>query len=79
MVDGNYYIIPQLPPDNLEFVGSVIGWGDTPAEAMDMVCTVAKSIKGYQIEVKTDAFDEVDDKLAEADKMGLNFIGDDNE
>lgn len=71
-INKKYYVIPQYY--KLGEVGSVIGWGDSWQEAVAMVQEVAKSIKGIEIEIKTDSFDKVDEEIEKADKMGLSWI-----
>jgi len=71
-VDGKYYTIPQ--GYEMSEIGAVIGWGDTWQEATEMVKEVAKSIEGVGIEIKTDSFNQVDEEIEKAEKMGLAWL-----
>jgi predicted RNase H-like HicB family nuclease len=72
VIDGKYYVIPQ--DCGLPEIGAVWGCGDTKEEAFEMVKEVASSVEGHYLEIKCEAFDDVEQTLEEYDKLGLDFI-----
>jgi hypothetical protein len=72
MIDGSMYVIPQSC--GLPEIGAVIGWGDSYQEAVDMCKDIAKEIEGFYLDVQVSAFDDVEEELEKADKMGLSWI-----
>ena len=56
IINGKDYIVPQIAP--MKELGSVIGLGNTPEEAVKMAKNNAKQIDGFDIEIECDALDE---------------------
>lgn len=71
-MDGQYYILPQRVA--AAEIGSIVAYGDTLEEAVDAVEEIAKEVSGYQIKVPLHAFDDADEELALAKKMGIDFF-----
>lgn len=71
-INGQYYVIPQ--DTGLPEVGAVWGFGDTKEEAIDMVKEIAKSVDGFFVEVKTEAFDNVEEELEKHADLGLAWM-----
>jgi len=72
MIDGKFYVLPQRAA--AAEIGSIVAYGDTLEQAIGHVKEIAGEISGYQIKVPLHAFDEADDELELARKMGLDFF-----
>lgn len=69
MIDGEYWCIPQHLGG--KEIGSVVAWNDDRDKAVAEVKRIAKEIKGYSLDIPTEAFDKADEELGEAKKMGV--------
>lgn len=70
--EGRYKIIPR--GIELSAVGAVIGFGDTMEQAIDMVKEVAENVKGYYVEVKTEALDRAQDEIDKGEEYGIKIF-----
>lgn len=70
-VDGQMYCMPQPETDGPVVVGSVIGYGSSMQDSIDMAKEIAEEVKGYYLDIKCDAVDEAEKELEEAVKMGV--------
>ena len=69
---GRYYAIPQAV--GLPEIGAVVGFGNTMQAAIDMVTKIAKEVRGYYIEVKTESFDQAQEEIEKAEKFGIKIF-----
>lgn len=69
MLDDELWVMPQNPP--ARDIGSVVGWGKTREAAIEMCKKVAKEIRGHSVDIPVEDFDDAEEVLGEADKMGL--------
>lgn len=70
-IEGNYYVVPQLV--TYPEIGFIIGMGKTPQEAIEQVKTIAKTVKGIELGVQVDTFDEALEELAGLAKLRIKF------
>jgi hypothetical protein len=71
-IDGRYYVVPQ--PIRLTEIGSVIGWGKTVKEAMDMCQEVFNGIYGPYLQTHEEAFTEAEKEIAKLKKFNINLF-----
>jgi hypothetical protein len=71
-IAGRYYAIPQAV--GLPEIGAVVGFGNTMQAAIDMVTKIAKEVRGYYIEVKTESFDQAQEEIEKAEKFGIKIF-----
>jgi hypothetical protein len=71
-INGQHRCIPQVIDSS---IGSVIGLGDSLAEAMAMAREVGSSVSGYQISVKTEPLDKIKQKVDLAASFGISLLG----
>lgn len=72
LINGRYYSIPQVC--ELKEVCCVIGWGDSPEAAVDMVKDLAVQVEGYEVEFNVEAFDKADQEVEAARQFGLEVM-----
>lgn len=71
-IEGKYYVVPQC--EGMETIGSAIGFGNTMDEAIEEATEVSKSVRGYGIDVPTDALSKMQEQLDKAEEMGLKLF-----
>jgi hypothetical protein len=64
---------PTVVPLGFEQFGSALGFGYTLEEAKAQAREVAKSVKAAELDWDENVFNELDDVLAEGDKVGIPF------
>lgn len=71
-INNQFYSVPM--PLGISECGSVIGYGDTVKEAVDMATKVADSVGGYSIKMNTKALQDAVDVCHEAkEKYGIDI------
>jgi hypothetical protein len=73
-LDGNE-IYWHIPDHHLDQVGSALGYGDTPEEAIGMAAEIADKVKGYQVEHAPDAEDKLLKLIKDGAEAGIPFGG----
>lgn len=68
-VDGKFYVVPQ--DDEMSEIGAIIGYGDTPQRAMDMVKEAAAGVSGIGIKIPDGSLDDAMEQAQELTDMGL--------
>ena len=69
-IDGALYVVPQ--DEEMREIGSVIGWGDTLTEAIEMVDEVGKSISGYGIKWGMGPVEDATEEMQTINDLGLD-------
>lgn len=70
--DGTYYYTPN--GQKMKEMGAVVGLGNSIQEAYKKAVKIADSIEGFDISIKTDAFDKAQKSLDKLKKAGIIFI-----
>jgi hypothetical protein len=70
--DDKYFVIPQDEENSL--CGSVVGWGDTLHEAIDMVVQICKEIKGHDLEARVASLEKAEEEIEKTKEIGLDFF-----
>ena len=65
-IDGVDYSVPQVA--RMKQVGTVIGLGDTPEAAKKAATDNAEKIKGYDLDMETDALDKAMSMMEETNE-----------
>lgn len=68
-VDGVDYVVAI----GMDVIGGAVGIGDTVDEACEMATEVAKSLKGYMLEVPEEGFDIARETIEKGEKSGIEF------
>ncbi len=63
----------SIPDRHLDQVGSAIGFGNTPEEAIQMAAHVADKVRGYRLEHAPDAEDKLLELIQGGEDVGLSF------
>lgn len=63
-VDGKFCVIPQ--DDNMSEIGSIVGWGDTIEQALEMVKEASEHVRGYGLKIPMGS---VEDAMGEIEKL----------
>jgi predicted RNase H-like HicB family nuclease len=63
VIDGEYYIVPQLT--GMPEIGSVVAMGDTAAEAIGECKRIAELVKSHTLDMPVEAMDEALEDLKE--------------
>jgi hypothetical protein len=64
----DYYCVPGF-----ESVGTVIGFGGTVREAVDLVKARAKQVKGKRLTMEEAGLDVLADEINKGKQYGINF------
>ena len=56
IIDGKDYVVPQIAP--MKELGSVIGFGNTPEEAIKMAQKNAEKVDGFDVEKEVESLDK---------------------
>lgn len=70
-VDGVNYTVPQ--PIGLPAPGVVVGVGDTLLDAISECKAHAHEVKGHQISIELDSFDDALESIVNGEKLGVHF------
>ena len=70
-IEDKIYIIPQ--PYEYPEIGTVLGFGNTLQEAIDMCKINAEQIKGFQVEIKLDSIEKGIEQIQKGEKYGITF------
>ena len=71
-IKGSYYVLPQHV--GVPEIGSAIGWGETPDEAIGMAQKMAESVEGYQIEIPKGALEKAQEEMDRCSKLGYKIF-----
>ena len=63
----------HIPNDHHGLVGSAIGFGDSPQEAIQMAVKVADAVKGYELTHAPDAEEKLLELIQGGEDVGLSF------
>ena len=66
--NGKYYSVPGFTS-----ICSVIGFGDTIKEAVDLVKMRMEKVKGYGLQKSTSGLDSVQEEVKKGEQYGINF------
>lgn len=69
-IDDTLYVVPQ--DEDMKEIGSVVGWGDTMDEAIEMAKEVGESISGYGIKFNMGPIDSAKHEIEKLEKMNLS-------
>ena len=70
-INNKMYCIPQ--PYSYPEMGTVLGFGNTIEEAIDMCKKNAEQVKGFQLEIRVDALDEALIQIEKGKQLNINF------
>lgn len=70
-IQGKHRVMPQTCEFNE--VGWVVGTGDTMDEANDACREHAEQLKGYRLDIKLEALQDVLDEIHKGEKLGVKF------
>lgn len=70
--DGVYWFLPQV--DEMIQVGCVLGVGHTMKAAQEHAKEIAKSVKGFNIEINYAALDTANESIEKLVKNGINIL-----
>lgn len=70
--DGIWYYTPQ----EIEMceIGSVVGFGNSMREAIDMATMIADSLEGFDIKINTDCIEEVKEQIGRLRDIGIHYL-----
>jgi len=71
VTDGVYKIIPR--DLELEVIGAVVAIADTMNQAIELVKERAEAFKGFEVDIKTDSFDDALEVIEDGKKLGIPF------
>jgi hypothetical protein len=72
VVNGARYVVPQ--DEELQEIGAVIGWGETPEAAVKHMQEAADSIEGFGIQIPLGSIDKAKSQMEELSEMGLGVF-----
>ena len=70
-IDGSYYITPN--DAEITGIGSVVALGNSIDECKKLLIERAKEVRGYDLDIKIDKLDELDDIIKNGEKIGIKF------
>lgn len=71
VLKNTYYAVPQAV--GLPEIGAITGFGGTLEEAMKAVEKISKTVTGYDLEIHLESFQQAEDTIEEARKLGVPF------
>lgn len=70
--DGTYYYTPNGV--RMQECASVIGLGHSADEAIRMATEIAKTVKGFDLKIKTDCIEDAKEQMKILNKNGIKFL-----